>query len=111
MANIPTAQKLGIAARIAGQQVRRSRTYSAVMSGVRASLGHFGSVLHQLWLEITGFVFLVFALMGGTALAREYNAYHGGHGTQGRVAAAAVFCMMFAWFGVSSFWRARRKRV
>src|SRR5690349_8316898 len=109
MGNVPTAQKLGIAARIAGQQVRRSRTYIAVMSGVRASLSHFGAVLHQLWLEITGFVFLVFALMGATALGREYNAYHAGRGTQGKVAAAAVFCIMFTWFGVSSFWRARRK--
>ena len=110
MGNIPTAQKLGIAARIAGQQVRRSRTYGALLGGIRTTLGHFGSVLHQLWLEITGFVFLVFALMGATAFAREYHAYHSGKGTQLRVAASGVFCVMFAWFGVSSFWRARRKR-
>ena len=59
MANTSTAQKLGVAARIAGEQVKRSRTFGALVSGARATLSHFGSVLHQLWLEVTGFVFLV----------------------------------------------------
>jgi len=109
MGNTSTAQKVGIAARIAGQQVKRSRAYVALLSGARATLGHFGAVLHQLWLEVTGFVFLVFASIGGVAMFREYSAYHAGKGTNGRVAAAAGFSLVFAWFGVSSFWRARRK--
>ena len=74
MGNTSTAQKVGIAARIAGQQVKRSRAYVALLSGARATLGHFGAVLHQLWLEVTGFVFLVFASIGGMALFREYAA-------------------------------------
>ena len=110
MTNVSTARKLGIAARIAGQQVKRSRTYSAVLKGARATLGHFGSVLHQLWLEITGFVFLAFAGVGLVASAREYGAYHAGRGTSGHVALAAGFTVMFAWFGMSSFWRARNRR-
>ena len=110
MANISTARKVGIAARIAGQQVKRSRTYGAFLSGTRATLGHFGAVLRQLWLEITGFVFLVFAAVGVVALVKEYSAYHAGKATPGRVAAAAVFSLMFAWFGSSSFWRARRRK-
>ena len=109
MGNTSTAQKLGVAARIAGQQVTRSRAYAAVLSGARATMGHFGSVLHQLWLEVTGFVFLVFASIGAVALFHEYSAYHAGKGTNGRVAAAAGFSVVFAWFGVSSFWRSRRK--
>ena|SRR5215469_1063312 len=110
MGNISTAQKLGVAARIASQQVRRSRAYGAVISGVRATLSHFASALHQLWLEITGFVFLIFAAVGALATAREYASYHAGTGTRGRLAAALAFCLMFAWFGASSFWRSRRKR-
>ena len=48
MANVSTARKLGIAARIAGQQVKQSRTYAAVLSGARATLGHLAGVLRQL---------------------------------------------------------------
>ena len=110
MANVSTARKLGIAARIAGNQVKRSRTYGAVLGGVRATLGHFAGVARQLWHEITGFVFLVFAAAGAVALVREYNSFHAGTGTPGHVAVAAGFTAVFGWFGVSSFWRARRKR-
>ena len=110
MANVSTARKLGIAARIARNQVKGSRTYGAVLGGVRATVRHFTGVLHQLWLEITGFVFLAFALIGVTALVRELTSYHSGKGTTGHVAAAAGFTAVFAWFGISSFWRARNRR-
>jgi predicted tellurium resistance membrane protein TerC len=66
--------------------------------------------MHQLWLEITGFLFLTFAGMGLVALAREYAAYHAHKGTSGRIAMAAGFSVMFAWFGISSFWKARNRR-
>jgi hypothetical protein len=110
MSHVSTARKLGIAARIAGQQVKRSRTYGAVLKGARATLSHFVGVLHQLWLEITGFVFLAFAGVGLVALFREYSAYHAGKGTPGHLAAAGGFSAIFAWFGISSFWRARNRR-
>jgi hypothetical protein len=110
MTNVSTARKVGIAARIAGAQVRRSRTYGAVLNGARATLSHFAGVLRQLWLEITGFVFLAFAGVGLVAFVREYTSFHSGKGTSGHVAAAAGFTLMFGWFGVSSFWRARSRR-
>jgi len=110
MANVSTARKLGVAARIAGQQVKRSRTYGAILSAAHATLGHFGAVLHQLWLEITGFVFLAFAGVVLVALVREYAAYHAHRGSAGHIAAAAGVSAMFAWFGISSFWRARNRR-
>jgi predicted tellurium resistance membrane protein TerC len=110
MANVSTARKVGIAARIAGQQVKRSKTYGAVASGVRATLSHFAGVLHQLWLEITGFVFLAFAGVGLVALVREFNSFHAGKGTSSHLAVAAGFTAVFGWFGISSFWRARNRR-
>jgi hypothetical protein len=110
MANLSTARKLGIAARIAGQQVKHSRTYAAVLSGARATLGHLGGVLHQLWLEITGFVFLAFAGVGLLALVKEYSAYHAHRGSASHVVAGAGVTVMFAWFGITSFWRVRNRR-
>ncbi|HUK48472.1 MAG TPA: hypothetical protein VLW06_12805 [Terriglobales bacterium] len=110
MANVSTARKLGVAARIAGAQVKGTRTYGALLSGARAAFSHFGAVLRQLWHEVTGFVFLAFAVVGAVALVREYSAYHAGKTTPSRVAAAAGFTLMFAWFGVSSFARARKRK-
>jgi hypothetical protein len=110
MANVSTGRKLAIAARIAGQQVKRSRAYGALLSGARASLSHFGKVLSQLWLEVTGFLFLAFACVGIVALFKEYSAYHAGKAAAGRVVAAAGFSLVFAWFGTSSFWKSRKKR-
>ena len=110
MTNVSTGRKLGIAARIAGEQIKGSRTYKAVLSGARATVGHFAAVVRQLWHEITGFIFLAFAAFGGLALVKEYLAYHAGGAGPNRVALAAGFTLVFVWFGVSSFWRARKPR-
>ena len=81
---------------------------AAVMHAGRVTLRSFGRVLHQLGLEVTGFVFLVMAGIGGIALSREYAKYQAGR--PGRLGIAVVFCLTFGYFGLSSFWRVRRKR-
>lgn len=110
MAGIPLTRKLSILARVAAQQAGRNRTLAAVMRGGRATAGTFGRVLHQLWLEVTGFVFLAMAGIGGIALSRELGKYHAGKAGPGRVVVAACFCLTFGYFGLSSFWRVRRKK-
>src|SRR5262249_1933183 len=102
MASISSARKVSMAARIIGQQVRQTRAYGAVMNGAKTMLSHFGSALHQLWLEVTGFVFLAFAGIGLFFVFREYSSYHAGRGTSGRIAEAAGFAVVFGWFGVTS---------
>ncbi len=83
---------------------------SAVLKAGQITLRSFGRVLHQLWLEVTGFVFLVLAGIGGIALNREYAKYQQGHGEWSRVAIALCFCLTFGYFGLSSFWRVLRKK-
>ena len=85
MANVSTVRKLGIVARVAGQQMRRTRTFGAVLRAGRTTLAHFSRVLAQLWLEVTGFVFLALAGIGALAFYREYAKYRGGHTGSGRV--------------------------
>jgi len=109
VSKLSTLRKLGAAAHIARDQAGRNRTLSAVMSAVRATFRSFGHAMHQLWLEVTGTLFLSIALFGALALAREYTKYHAGQTTAGRVAIAVAFTVSFAWFGLSSFWKARRK--
>lgn len=96
-------------ARVAGQQASRSRTVRAAKSAAATTARAFGRVLHQLWLEVMGVVFLIMALSFGGAAVKEYGKYHAGPGGAGRVAAAACFTLIFTWFGVSSFWRVRKK--
>jgi hypothetical protein len=94
---------------VAAQQAKRSRTVRAATIAVSTTARAFGRVLHELWLEVTGLVFLVIAASGGVALAHEYAKYQAGKAGVGRVVVAICFTLTFAWFGVSSFWRVRRK--
>ncbi|MGH9512358.1 MAG: hypothetical protein ACRD2U_09515 [Terriglobales bacterium] len=103
------ARKLGIAARILGQQLRRTRTFSALMTAGRATSVHFGRIFHQLWLEVTGFVFLALSFIGALALVHEWTKFQAARTNPDRVVLAACFTLIFAWFGFSSFWRVRRR--
>jgi hypothetical protein len=94
---------------VAAQQVKRSRTLRAATSALSTTARAVGRVLHQLWLEVTGLVFLVMAASGGIALAHEYAKFQAGRVGFGRVAVAICFTVTFAWFGVSSFWRVKQK--
>jgi len=111
--HISAARKLGAATRVAGQlfteKAARNRAWTAALRAVGATARSFGHVAHLLWLEVTGTVFLAMAVFGGAALVREYMKYQAGHATAGRVLIAVGFTLTFAWFGVSSFWRVRRK--
>src|SRR5262245_51860873 len=110
MAHISTARKLTILARIAGRRMEQTRTFSAVLGGARTAAVHLGKVLGQLWLEVTGFVFLAIAAIGATASWREYSRYQAGTVGAGRLVIAILFTLMFAWFGISSFLQVKRKR-
>ena len=101
---------MAVVARVAGQQAGRNRTVSAFTKAARATARSFGNVLHQLWLEMVGVLFLVMALSFGSASVKELGKYHAGQVGAGRVAVTVCFAVTFAWFGVSSFWRVRKKK-
>ena len=99
-----------VAANVAADMVKRSRTGQAVLAGVRATASSFGRVLHQLWLEVTGFTFLAIAGIGALAGMREYGKYQSGHAAgPGRLVLAVCFTVSFIWFGLSSFWRVKKR--
>jgi hypothetical protein len=89
--------------------VERSRTGRALLAGIRASAHSLGRVLRQLWLEVTGFTFLAIAGIGAMAGMREYGKYQSGRAGPGRLLLAVCFTVSFTWFGLSSFWRVKRK--
>jgi|SRR5271165_1145997 len=97
------------ALRIVGRKTGENRWARAFYRGGSSFLGSVGHVLHALWLEVTGFLFLVLSVIGAGATVREYHRYLGGIATRNRVVLAAVFTLLFLYFGVESFLRARRK--
>jgi|SRR5690242_21898967 hypothetical protein len=109
MASVSTARKISIGARIAAKHASRYRLVRATIAASRTTLASVGRVLHLLWLEITGFFFLAFAAIGAIALVNEYPKYQAGKIGPGKLVAAACFLVLFAYFGVTSFLRVRRK--
>ena len=73
---------------------------------------NMGRILHRLWLEITGAIFLAMAGLGGFSLWKEWRAYQGGQpeGELWRLVAALSFVIFMGGFGLHSFLRARRLR-
>jgi hypothetical protein len=103
-------RKAGAVARVAGQQAGRSRRFNAVMHAFRTTGRAFGRALHQLWLEVTGIIFLVMALSFAGASVKEYEKYHSGQVGGSRLAAGLCCTVVFAWFGLSSFWKAKKSQ-
>ena len=94
--------------RVAGRKTGENRWVRALYHGGRVTLRSVTRVLHVLWLEVTGLFFLVLAVVGAGAAVREYHRHAAGHGSAGKMWLAAAFAGLFAYFGVSSFWRSRR---
>ena len=91
---------------VGGNMVCKSRTINALGSATQVALRSVTRVGHLLWLEVTGLLFLAFAAIGGLAAWHDYTR----HKTlSSRFVAAICFTIIFAWFGLSSFLRARRK--
>lgn len=97
-------------ARAAGR-TRQGRIASAVFRGLHATARSFLRVAHLLFLEVTGVLFLWIALVGGFACWREYRNMQVHPEFRYKFVVAATFTAMFLWFGVSSFWRARKKKT
>jgi protein-S-isoprenylcysteine O-methyltransferase Ste14 len=96
------------AVQVAGR-TRQGRVVKALFSGAHAAATSFLRVLHLLFLEVTGFLFLCIGSIGALASWREYHKVQAGTAPQRNLVIALVFSAMFLWFGITSFWRARRK--
>ena len=95
--------------RVAGRKSGESRLVRALYRGSSVTVRNVSRVLHILWLEVTGLFFLALGLVGAAAAVREYHRHLAGNGSTGKMALAAAFALLFGYFGVSSFWRSRRR--
>jgi hypothetical protein len=60
--------------------------------------------IHILWNQVIGFFFIVLALLPVPAAVRSY----GKEGSGARLALTIPFVVLMGWFGISSFWKARK---
>ena len=111
MGSLSTAKNIARAVRVVVEQAGRNRVVGALLSGARATITSFAHVLHILWLEVTGFIFLSLGFIGAMAGVREYQRSVLGAANMNKVWASAIFAGLFAYFGITSFWRARKKRA
>ena len=64
--------------------------------------------MRVLWNEVIGFVFLVFATLVGFSTWRRAETFTGDVGGLLILIASFLFVLLLLWFGVSSFWKARK---
>lgn len=100
---------MGSVARHALNPKARNKVLRAAGVGLGATANAVRRTTHILWLEVTGFFFLVFATVCGGAAWREYHLHLAGKAEMNRVYIAGALTLVFVWFGVTSFWRARRR--
>src|SRR4051812_48411192 len=102
VAEVSAPQKTALISRGAARAAVRSR-WGRAFAAFGSSLLRVG---HVLWLEVTGFFFAVFTVIGGAALVREVRV----HAAPSRLAILAIFTLMFGWFATTSFLRARKRK-
>lgn len=106
----PGIQRQGRAfLRVAGRKTGQSRWVRALYKGASVTLQSTTRLLHILWLEVTGLFFLALAFVGAAAAVREYHRHLAGNGSQAKMLLAVGFAVLFTYFGVSSFWRSKRR--
>lgn len=96
--------------RVTARGAGRSRMLHAGYGAVQNAGRTFVRIGHLLWLQITGLFFLVFALGFISRMPRAYDNYHHGRESAGHFGLLFVMTILFGWFGVTSFWRARRRQ-
>ena len=81
------------------------------MNAARVTGKHVGRVMHLLWLEVTGFVFLAIGAIAGLAVFREYHRYQAGQVGINRVVVAVVIAALCSdGSGLVRFGGLRKKR-
>jgi len=95
--------------RVAGTKTGQNRWVRAIYKAGSVTTRNVSRIIQVLWLEVTGLLFLLLALVGGAAAAKEYHLRAAGSGSAGKALLAAFFAVVFTYFGVSSFWKSRRR--
>lgn len=84
------------------------RLLSGIFAGGSSFFGTMSRVARLLFLQVTGFLFLVLAVGLGAKAWHEHQVVIASHGSPTRFYLSTFFFVLFTYFGLSSFWRARK---
>lgn len=87
--------------------LRRNKYVDAGVEAGKVTLRHSARAARSLWLQVTGFVFCVFAVIGAVACRREF-ARTSDWSHDVRFLITLAFTLLFSYFGLTAFVRARR---
>lgn len=87
---------------------KKDRLLGAIFAGGKTMLISLARTGYALWLEVTGLLCALIAVRYGSALVHEYRVNHAAIGH--RFWTFAVFTVVFGWFTVLSFMKARRMK-
>jgi hypothetical protein len=77
---------------------------------LRSIFGNLIKSLHQLWLEVTGALLLVFAVIFGYYAFKQYRNLPETTENIWTIVAAAGLSLLTLGFGLHSFWKSRKLR-
>ncbi len=103
---VSTVARASVAARKATATVKKDRFLGALFAGGKTIVVSFAKTGYALWLQATGLICAIFAVRYGSALFHEYQANH--FSDRHRFWTFAIFTVVFTWFTVLSFVKARR---
>jgi hypothetical protein len=111
VAQIRTIQKAQAVGRVLWRLSNRHYAVRGGVAGAKAVAKATARTTRILLLEVTGFFFAVFALMGFAATWREWNKMQSGQFAvpTSHIVIALAFTIVFIYFSANSFWRARRE--
>jgi hypothetical protein len=87
----------------------RGRVANALLVAGKGFLISVLKTLYSLWLEVTGLIFALLTVAGGSALIRQFRTDH--LADRSRFLTVTGFTLVCGWFTVFSFIKARRTRI
>ncbi len=86
--------------------VKKDRFLNAVFAGGKSLVVSLGRTFYAFWLQATGLMFLLFTVLGGASLLRQYHKDH--FGDHKRFLIETLFTVVCAYFTLHSFLKASR---
>ena len=110
MGNIRSIQRAHAVGRVLWKLGNRHRAVRGGVAAAKSAGKAAARATRVLLLEITGFFFAVFALMGLGAAWQQWSRLQSGEpaASPSRMAIALTFSAVFIYFSATSFWKARR---
>jgi hypothetical protein len=86
--------------------VKKDRLLNAVFAGGKSLVVSLGRTFYAFWLQATGLMFVLFTVLGGASLLRQYHKDH--FADHKRFLIETVFTIVCAYFTLHSFIKASR---